>query len=82
LAYVTLYEKGCSTPLLAAYDKFIKLDGNSLIRMTRNWSPGYKLKVCIKFDFTDNSPGSSSGSSANEDGSASTSGAKIVYSIK
>jgi len=52
--------------------------------MTRNYSEGYKLRVCIKFDFKNRNSefSSSTGSTTNEDGTASTSGEKIVYSIK
>lgn len=77
LAYVTLYEKGCQTPILSAYSKFLQLVGNTVIKMTRNYSPGYKLRVCIKFDFKNRSP-SSTGSTSNQDGTAED----IVYSIK
>ena len=89
LSYVTLYEQGCKTPILAAANKLVWMDGLNTIYMKNNYEDGYKLKVCIKMEFT-NSPASAfkgvSANSSSADGFSTTDAVteqfgKVVYSL-
>ena len=89
LSYVTLYEQGCKTPILAAANKLVWMDGLNTIYMKNNYEEGYKLRVCIKMEFTSSPASAFKGVSANsssEDASSSTTAVpeesgKVVYSL-
>ena len=86
LSYVTLYEQGCKTPILAAANKFVYLDGIDSITMKQDVSEGYKLRVCIKMEFTNNAESDSSSVTSLQDtasGSTTTSDTvgKVAYTL-
>lgn len=47
----TFYEQGCQQPISSADNKLVYLDGIHTIKLRQDAKDGYKIRVCIKFDF-------------------------------